>query len=82
MGEILNLIGSVSEGFPSYSSSKKNKVDHDRRNTNLFNANSADAGQTPRVAASDLGLQCLPSSHIKMPIILTRICGIHFPKQL
>ena len=28
----------------------------------VFNANSVDPDQTPRVAASDLGLQCLPMS--------------------
>ena len=29
----------------------------------VFNANSLDPDQTPRSAASDLGLNCLPLSH-------------------
>ena len=34
-----------------------------RRNSHLFNANSADHDQTP-FAASDLGLHCLPMSYL------------------
>ena len=30
----------------------------------LVNANSVDPDQTPRSAASDLGLHCLPMSHL------------------
>ena len=29
----------------------------------MFSANSGDADQTPRFAASDLGLHCLPVTH-------------------
>ena len=36
-----------------------------KRNTQLCNANSVDPDQTPRVAASDLGLHCLPVSHLR-----------------
>ena len=32
--------------------------------TPVFNANSLDPDQTPRSAASDLGLDCLPMSHL------------------
>ena len=32
---------------------------------NILLANSEDSGQTPRYAASDLGLHCLPMSHKK-----------------
>ena len=30
----------------------------------VVNANSVDSDQTPRSAASDLGLHCLPMSHL------------------
>ena len=33
-------------------------------------ANSGDPDQTPRSAASDLGLHCLPMSHKKDPMLI------------
>ena len=40
--------------------------------TNLFNADSVDPNQTPRVAASDLGLHCVSLSQSLVNIILAR----------
>ena len=36
----------------------------------IFNANSVDPDQTPRSAASDLGLQCLPMSLLRKATLI------------
>ena len=52
----------------------------------VINANSVDPDQTPRSAASDLGLHCLPMSHVwnvrykwvNVLSVALRLLALHF----
>ena len=50
----------------------------------VVNANCVDPDQTPRSAAYDLGLHCLPMSHLwdaRHKLVNTVICKFYLPLQ-